>query len=189
MASKRCSTPRVSEPRGSIIFARASSSRSRAEGVGFRRLGFLTNVNTLKFAPHLDFVFPTAHKNIAVDSNPTIGGVVSAKATRPGPFSNIRRPSNTLVSRHGFVELTIRGSEMDRIHPGATAACDKDQDLVWQPEMRGAMTLKPTQEWKPKNCRDPNNRQNNSKRDKADWPMCREFPNFTVRRHRSSYFE
>lgn len=64
------------------------SAATRApEGVGFHELGFLTNVNMLEFVTRLDFVFPTPHNNIAVDSNPTIGGVVSAKATRPGPFS------------------------------------------------------------------------------------------------------
>ena len=56
-------------------------------GVSSLGLGFLTNVNMLEFVTRLDFVFPTPHNNIAVDSNPTIGGVVSAKATRPGPFS------------------------------------------------------------------------------------------------------
>jgi hypothetical protein len=58
---------------------------------------------------------------------------------------------------------------MDGVQAGAAAAWHKLQ-------LRGAVILKPTENWKPKNCRDPNNCQNNSKRDKAHWPMCGEFP-------------
>jgi hypothetical protein len=42
------------------------------------------------------------------------------------------------------------------------------------------MILKPTQEWEPKNRRYPNKCQNNTERNKADWPMRGEFPDFTI---------
>ena len=55
--------------------------------------------------------------------------------------------------------------------------------------MRGAIALKPTQEWEPQNSCDPNKGEENTKRDKADWPVCREFPDFMIRRHRPGHFE
>jgi hypothetical protein len=142
----------------------------------------------LKFATRLDFVFPTAHKNIAVDSNPTIGGVVSAK-----PQGRDHSPIHddlpilwsclTNLSSGRSVESC--SSKTDRIHLRDYGL--RTQSCLDQIKLRSAVILKPTEDWKPKNCRDPNNRQNNSKRDKTHWPMCREFPtkNFTIWRHRS----
>jgi hypothetical protein len=48
-------------------------------------------------------------------------------------------------------------------------------------ELLGAQrSSEPTQKRKPEYCCDPNNCQNNSERNKTDWPVRRDFPKFAV---------